>query len=80
MILVVTVVSHYLNGGIRLQGARPRVLPAVKAHLSVILALIALAKAVGYYLARYSLDLSTSGYAKGRSTPTSMPAPRPRAR
>jgi uncharacterized protein len=65
VILVVTVISHYFNGGIRLQGARPRVLPAVKAHLSVILALIALAKAVGYYLARYSLDLSTSGYAKG---------------
>ena len=39
VILVVTVVSHYLNGGIRLQGARPRVRPAVKAHISVILGL-----------------------------------------
>jgi len=65
IILVVTLVSHYLNGGIRLQGARPRVLPAVKAHISVILALIALVKAVGYFLARYSLLLATSGYAKG---------------
>jgi len=65
VILVVTVVSHYLNGGIRLQGARPRVRPAVKAHISVILGLIALVKAVGYYLARYSLDLSSNGYAKG---------------
>jgi len=65
VIFVVTIVSHYLNGGIRLQGARPRVLPAVKAHLSVILALIALVKAVGYYLARYLLDLATDGYLKG---------------
>ena len=65
VILVVTVVSHYLNGGIRLQGARPRVRPAVKAHISVILGLIALIKAVGYYLARYSLDLSSNGYDKG---------------
>jgi uncharacterized membrane protein (UPF0182 family) len=65
VILVVTLVSHYLNGGIRLQGARPRVRPAVKAHISVILGLLALVKAVGYYLARYSLDLSSNGYSQG---------------
>ena len=65
VILVVTTLSHYLNGGIRLQGARPRVRPAVKAHLSVILGLIAIVKAVGYYLARYSLDLSGNGYVQG---------------
>jgi hypothetical protein len=65
VILLVTVLFHYLNGGIRLQGARPRVRPAVKAHISVILGLIALVKAAGYYLARYSLDLSSNGYNKG---------------
>jgi len=58
VILLATVVSHYLNGGIRIQGQRPRVRPAVKAHISVILGLLALVKAVGYYLARYGLDLS----------------------
>jgi len=31
VVLVVTVLSHYLNGGIRMQGSRPRVRPAVKA-------------------------------------------------
>ena len=40
--------THYLNGGIRVQGPKPRVRPAVKAHISVILGLMALAKAVGY--------------------------------
>ena len=65
VILLVTALSHYLNGGIRLQGQRPRVRPAVKAHLSVILGLIALTKAVGYYLARFNLDLSSNGYVQG---------------
>jgi len=65
VILLVTALSHYLNGGIRLQGPRPRVRPAVKAHLSVILGLIALTKAVGYYLARFNLDLSSNGYVQG---------------
>ena len=63
--LLVTLLSHYLNGGIRMQGSRPRVRPAVKAHISVILGLLALVKAVGYYLARFNLDLSTNGYVQG---------------
>jgi len=65
VVLLVTALSHYLNGGIRMQGPRPRVRPAVKAHLSVILGLIALTKAVGYYLARFNLDLSSNGYVQG---------------
>ena len=65
LVLLVTVLSHYLNGGIRMQGSRPRVRPAVKAHISVILGLLALVKAVGYYLARFNLDLSSNGYVQG---------------
>jgi uncharacterized membrane protein (UPF0182 family) len=65
VVLLVTALSHYLNGGIRMQGPRPRVRPAVKAHLSVILGLIALTKAVGYYLARFNLDLSSNGFVQG---------------
>ena len=65
VVLVVTMLSHYLNGGIRLQGARPRVRPAVKAHISVIFGLLALVKAVGYYLARFNLDFSSNGYVQG---------------
>ncbi len=55
---VVTLAAHYLNGGIRIQAGAPRVSPQVKAHVSVLLALIALVKVVGYYLQQYGLDLS----------------------
>jgi uncharacterized protein len=67
VVLLITLLSHYLNGGIRMQGSRPRVRPAVKAHISVILGLLALVKAVGYYLARFNLDLSSNGYTQGAS-------------
>lgn len=67
VVFIVTTLSHYLNGGIRLQGPRPRVRPAVKAHLSVLLGLLAIIKAVGYYLARYELDLSSHGLFSGAS-------------
>ena len=67
-LIVVTVfiaVAHYLNGGIRVQQGFPQVAPQVKAHVSVLLAGVALVKAVGYYLARYGLDLSQNGYVQG---------------
>jgi uncharacterized protein len=64
VVLVLTALFHYLNGGIRPRGA-PRVRPLVKVHLSVLLALVALVKAGGYELARYALDLSTNGYVEG---------------
>ncbi len=65
VIFVVTVLTHYLNGGIRVQGPKPRVRPAVKAHISVILGLMALVKAVGYYLQRYNLDNAKDAYVQG---------------
>ncbi len=45
--LVVTLVFHYLNGGIRVQSTVQRVTPQVKAHISVLLGALALVKAVG---------------------------------
>jgi uncharacterized membrane protein (UPF0182 family) len=64
VVLVVTTIFHYLNGGIRARG-NPRVRPAVKAHLSVLLALIALVKAAGYVLQRWDLVTSNNGYVTG---------------
>ena len=59
--LVVTsllvLIVHYLNGGIRLQILGRRVTPQVKAHLSLLLALLALLKAADYWLQRYELAL-----------------------
>ncbi|MGZ4755350.1 MAG: UPF0182 family membrane protein [Acidimicrobiia bacterium] len=67
IILIVTAVAHYLNGGIRLQSPFQRVTPQVKAHLSVILALMALVKTAQYYYARFSLNFSTRGVVEGAS-------------
>jgi uncharacterized membrane protein (UPF0182 family) len=79
IILIITAVAHYLNGGIRVQGGLPRpqagpirsqsigarVTPQVKAHVSVLLALLALVKAAGYYLDRFQLTLSARGTVNG---------------
>ena len=63
--LAVTLIFHYLNGGIQPQRGIPRVRPPVKAHISVLLALIALDKAAGYVLQRWSLVNASDGYVNG---------------
>jgi len=65
VILIVTAVAQYLNGGIRFQGPRPRVTPAVKTHLSILLGALALIQAVSYYYDRFALVLSTSHLVDG---------------
>ncbi len=72
IVFVVTVAAHFANGGIRVQptgpGAiGPRVTPQVKAHLSVLLGVLALIRAGGYYLQRYELTTSTRGVVDGAS-------------
>ncbi|MEJ6510830.1 MAG: UPF0182 family protein [Actinomycetota bacterium] len=65
IILIVTLVAHYLNGGIRFQTQGQRVTPQVKAHISVGLGLLALVKAADYWLQRYALTYSTRGTVDG---------------
>src|SRR5690606_4603632 len=65
IVLIITTIAHYLNGGIRLQSPIERVTPQVKAHLSVLLGLLALTKAVDYWLDRYELLFSTRGAVEG---------------
>jgi uncharacterized membrane protein (UPF0182 family) len=65
VVLLVTAVAHYLNGGIRVQGPGQRVTPQVKAHLSVLLGVLALIKAAGYWLQRYELAFSHRGAVDG---------------
>ncbi len=67
IVLLVTAVAHYLNGGIRFQSPFQRVTPQVKAHLSVILAVMALVKTAQYYLDRFNLDFSARGVVTGAS-------------
>ena len=65
IIAFVSVVAHYLNGGIRLQASGPRVTTQVRAHLSVLVALLAMVKAADYWLGRYELNFSTRGFRNG---------------
>jgi uncharacterized protein len=65
LVVIVTAVAHYINGGIRLQTPGPFVSLGVKVHLSVLLAAVALVKAVNYYLDRYELVFSSRGAVEG---------------
>ena len=65
LMTIATGIFHYLNGGIRGQRVSPRVRPPVKVHLSVLVALLAIVKALGYLLERYALTTSTNGYVEG---------------
>ena len=65
VVLLVVTVSHYLNGAIRLQVSGQRFTPTVKAHLSVLLAVLAILKAADYMLQRYALLFSDRGVVQG---------------
>lgn len=63
--LLVTLV-HYLNGGIQIVRSRaPRVASAVKAHLSVLVAVLAILRAIGYRLDAFELNFSERGVVFG---------------
>lgn len=74
--LLLTLLAHYLNGGVRPHSAVQRVSPRVKAHLSVLLAVLALVQGANYYLARLSVVLSTK-YVVDGATYTDIHAVRP---
>jgi uncharacterized membrane protein (UPF0182 family) len=76
VVFIVTTVAHYLNGGIHVQGPERRITPAVKTHLSVLLGVLALIKAVDYYFERLELVLSRDHIVNG-ATATSVHADKP---
>jgi uncharacterized protein len=63
---MLTAGAHYLLGGIRPE-ADEKILPPVKAHLAVLLALILAVRAWGYWLDRYELLYSARGTVTGAS-------------
>jgi uncharacterized protein len=75
-VTVIVAVAHYLWGGIRLQTPGERFTPQVKAHLSVLLGVIVLVKAWGYYLGQFDLLYSERGTVTGASY-TDINAQRP---
>jgi len=62
---MLTAGAHYLLGGIRPEAEDEKILPAVKAHLAVLLALILAVRAWGYWLDRYELLYSERGTVTG---------------
>lgn len=67
IVIIITAVAHYLNGGIRVQPPSPRVTPQVRAHLSLLLAVLALVKTADYVLQRFELTTSGRGVIDGAS-------------
>ncbi len=70
LLLVVTLVvvaAHYLNGGIKIGTPGEGTSGGVKAHISILLALIALLKAAGYFLDKWELLYSGRGQVFGAS-------------
>ncbi len=66
IIFILTTISHYLNGSIRIAAvAGSRATPNVKVHLSAILAVLAVIKAGDYWLDRYQLTVSDRGVVDG---------------
>jgi uncharacterized protein len=64
---MLTVGGHYLLGGIRPENAGEKVMPNVKVHLSVLLALLLAARGWGYWLDRFLLNYSPRGQVTGAS-------------
>ena len=65
LITLVTAIAHYLNGAIQLQTQGRHVTSQAKAHISVLFALIAISRAVGYWFGRFELTTSTRGVVQG---------------
>lgn len=65
LITLVTAIVHYVNGGIQFQVQGNHVTPQAKAHLSVLFAIIAISRAVDYWLGRFELTRSTRGVVQG---------------
>ncbi|MFN0284863.1 MAG: UPF0182 family protein [Kineosporiaceae bacterium] len=54
------IITHYLYGGIRLQGAGPRLTDAARIHLATLAAAFLLLRAVDYWLGRFALTTKDS--------------------
>lgn len=65
LVLILTLLAHIVNGGIRFHTQLDRVTPQVKAHVSVLLAALALVQGGRYWLDRYQLTFSTRGVVDG---------------
>jgi uncharacterized membrane protein (UPF0182 family) len=59
------IITHYLYGGIRLQGAGPRFTDAARIHLATLAAAFLLLRGIDYWLGRFALTTKDSGLITG---------------
>ncbi len=62
---IAALVTHYLYGGLRLQGAGQRLTSAARVHLSVLAGLFLLLRGIDYWLGRFALSTKTSNLITG---------------
>lgn len=65
LITLLVVATHVLSGGIIFTPPRPRVRAATKAHVAVLLTILALLKAADYWVSRYDTTTDTRGIVRG---------------
>jgi uncharacterized protein len=65
--LVVSLIAHYFHGSIQPEAGLSGISSGVMGHLSVLLGLLALVKAVQYYLGTFGLNFSERGVVTGAS-------------
>jgi uncharacterized membrane protein (UPF0182 family) len=64
-ITLLVLLTHVLNGGVVIQPPKPKVRRATKAHIAVLLALLAIVKAGDYWVTRYELTTERRGFVQG---------------
>lgn len=64
-VTLLVLLTHILNGGVVFQPPRPKVRRATKAHIAVLLAMLALVKAADYWVTRYELTTERRGFVQG---------------
>jgi uncharacterized membrane protein (UPF0182 family) len=67
VVTIITVLMHYIFGGVALRTPGERLTRAARAHLATLLTLFVIGKAVAYYLDRYGLAFSERGVVTGPS-------------
>ena len=65
LIIIITAITHILNGAVLFAGMVPTVRQATKVHMAVLLAILAVLRAGDYWLARFDLTNETRGVVQG---------------
>lgn len=65
LVLITTLLTHVLNGGVVFASPVPSVRPATKGHLAVLLAVLAALKAADYWVSRYETTNERRGFVQG---------------